>query len=276
MRTKSVNNATEHLCITRTPLMRVLNEFEESTKCQLFIRKYGKLEPTEAAVTLYEKIKPLYDTLILIEEEYSGTSSRASRALELLFDISVPHILFQYITARLSTLNPRIVCRRVSIATDDVSSLLSHPDVALFTYRPLPAGTPARCYPVGTESVVLLLPDVISQCDLSNSSLMQSLIFYIRRERYFYEVKEYILQLTGHRLPSLNIQGTDNEIPASLFSVSAGNGAIILPEQLAYLFSPPHSIKIKLNDIVLNRYLYVNALNKNQPLIHQVMTTLTE
>ncbi|CCK10726.1 hypothetical protein BN126_875 [Cronobacter sakazakii 680] len=34
---------------------------EEKMGGKLFIRKYNYLEPTELAITLYEKIKPVYD-----------------------------------------------------------------------------------------------------------------------------------------------------------------------------------------------------------------------
>ncbi|AKE95331.1 LysR family transcriptional regulator [Cronobacter sakazakii] len=58
---KCINSAAEQLCVTRSPLARVIYEMEEKMGGKLFIRKYNYLEPTELAITLYEKIKPVYD-----------------------------------------------------------------------------------------------------------------------------------------------------------------------------------------------------------------------
>ncbi|MDT3651170.1 LysR family transcriptional regulator [Cronobacter sakazakii] len=130
---KCINSAAEQLCVTRSPLARVIYEMEEKMGGKLFIRKYNYLEPTELAITLYEKIKPVYDLLYSIENDFS-ISAKCSR-FELLCDISVPLVIYQHILSWLK--------KRTSLCVAG-ASLFPAPISSLFTLTPTQASCPSE------------------------------------------------------------------------------------------------------------------------------------
>lgn len=270
--TRCVNQAAEQLYITRSPLARVLYELEDKLGGKLFVRKYNLLEPTELASSLYEKIKPVYNVLCAIENEFN-VSTRTSGA-ELLCDISVPHVIYQYLCTRLKMLEHPITCRRVFVSHDEIQSMTTNPEIILFSFRKISISEEFDFQKFSDESVYLLLPEHISEQDMTDFRIMRDIRLYIRKHDFSSEVKGMISSATKDSIPHINIRETECDMTSLLFIVSAGEGMLLLPECLISYFSPPRTRKLRISGLNIQSGLYVNKRHKNKNLIKNVSSML--
>ena len=273
---KCINNAADLLYITRSPLIRVLCELEEKTGERLFIRKYNQLNPTDRAQALYEKIKPIYDLLQCIENEFMN-GGRTS-GFELLCDFSVPYVIYQHICFRLKELPQAVSCRRVCVSSSEIQSLTANPDIALYSFRKLHMPEYLICHGYREESLFLLLPESILESDLKDFNKMKNMKLYIRKDTLSVEMKGYISKALMDFIPNVEIHETEYDTASLLIYVSTGKGMMLLPESLAIYFSPPCTQRIKVPNVSLKSGLYVNKRNKKTKIIgfiSGILTTIT-
>jgi DNA-binding transcriptional LysR family regulator len=268
-----LNHAAEQLCITRTPLARVIHELEERAGGNLFERKYNKLEPTDLALSLYEKIKPVYDLLTSIEVEFNLISGQSP--LEVICDISVPHIIYQYLIFNLRNMKPSLNCRRVFITPSDMQSVILNPNTIIFSFRELALPEIFRHYEISDESLYLLIPDSISESGLHDFETMKNVKLFIRKDVLTSELKGIIAKSLRSYLPYLEMKETEQDTASLLMAVSAGEGMMLLPECLTSYFSPPNTHKIRLSDINTKASMYVNKRLKNEKIISEVLKVLS-
>jgi DNA-binding transcriptional LysR family regulator len=267
-----INQAAEQLCVTRSPLTRVLYELEDKTGGKLFHRRYNQLEPTELALELYEKTKPVYDQLCGIENEFILSGKKS---LELLCDISVPHIISQHLFFKLKNMVPLVSCRRVSASGSEIQSLLANPEITLFSYRKINTPDNINFHRVREETFLLLLPESLSDEDLMNIEVMNGVKLYIKKESYAAEVKGLISRAVRNVTPYVNIKETTSDTATLLLSVSAGEGMMIIPKSLSSYFSPPNSRQIAIPDVNVSAGLYMNDNCRNKSLAKKVMNIIS-
>ncbi|MGL5437707.1 MAG: LysR family transcriptional regulator [Lachnospiraceae bacterium] len=270
--TQCINYAAEQLCITRTPLARVLHELEERTGGRLFERRYNKLEPTDLAQSLYEKVRPAYDLLSSIEVEFNMISGLSP--LEMFCDISVPHIIYQHLVFNLKKLNPSLNCRRVFITPSDMKSIILNPNILIFSFRKIVLPETFRHYEISHESLYLLMPDSISESDFLDYETMKNIKLFIRKDSLTPELKGIISRSLRNHMPYLEIKETEQDTASILMAVSAGEGMMLLPECLTSYFSPPNTHQIQLSDINVRTSLYVNRRLKNEKIVNDVLEML--
>lgn len=269
-----INTAADQLCITRSPLARALYELEGKAGGKLFIRKYNQLHPTNLAISLYQKIKPIYDLLCDVETEFM-LSPHTSRT-ELLCDMSVPHIVYQHLCSKLKNLSHLIVCRRVIVSNCEIQSLITNPAIILFSYRKIPMPSNFIYHKFKKESLCLILPENISNDDLSNFEIMKNIMLYITKETLSTEIKGLILSEVNDFMPYTNIKEIECDTASLLFYASTGEGMILLPESLATYFSPPRTRILNIPNITLQSGLHVNGRNKNTSIIQKLTDVLAQ
>ncbi|EIV1878222.1 LysR family transcriptional regulator [Salmonella enterica] len=135
MEKKNFAKAAEELCITRSPLSKVVAEIEDSFGDKLFYRKYNELVPTELAWDHYEHCKQLYDTLLKLESEHKARLK--PKRLTFRFDISTPEIFVRHIDIMAKAENLNITISREIITIDDLTSLPYDNNQAIFSIRTL-------------------------------------------------------------------------------------------------------------------------------------------
>lgn len=272
METKCINEAADQLCITRSPLGRVLYEMEGHIGDKLFNRSYNNLEPTSVAYALYDKVKPHYDALCAAEHEFIKNIDK--NILELIFDISIPYIIFQFLSKRFATLKYPVNCRRASISASETLSLSTKPNTAIFTLRQIHQNDSFHTYSLGEESLIALLPKNIAEESFNHIDSAANITLYIKNDQYFYEKKGFISHYLKDIFPYLNIKKTDNDLSAQLLSVSSGDGILLLPEHLSKYFNPPETKIVKLVNKNITTLLCVNKKFRNKKLIKDIISEL--
>ena len=272
--TQCINNAAEQLCVTRSPLARVIYELEGKAGGKLFIRKYNQLHPTNLAVSLYQKIKPVYDLLCGNENEFM-ILPHTSR-VELICDFSVPHVVYQHLCSKIKNISPLAECRRMIISNSEIQSLISNPMILLFSFRKLPIPESVIYHELKKESLCLILPEEISNEDISNFEIMKDIVLYIKKDLLSTEIKGFIFSAVKKILPYTSIRELECDTVSLLFYASTGDGMVLLPESLVTYLSPPRTRILKLPDITLQSGLYVNNRNKNKSIIQKFMNMLIQ
>lgn len=270
--TRCINYAANQLCVTRSPLARVLYELEESMGGKLFTRKYNQIEPTVLAQSLYEKIKPLHNLLCDIESDFC--SSHKGNRFELLCDISVPFIIYQHIMTWINNTNQPIICRRVSTSCKEIESLKTNPNVGILTFRKMAYCEDIIFHKYGNDSVFILIPDNISDESLTSFNAIKSVKLFIRKDVFSSELKGIIAKSICDFTPHVEIMETERDTASLLISVSAGEGMLLVPECLVPYLSPPGTRTLEIPNIKILSGLYVNKKNKNKTIISEIMKML--
>ncbi|MCK7229461.1 LysR family transcriptional regulator [Enterobacter asburiae] len=270
--TRCINYAADQLCVTRSPLARVLYELEEKMGGKLFIRKYNHLEPTDLALSLYDNIKPVYDLLCSIENEYCS-SLKCSR-FELLCDISVPFIIYQHFMTWLKNTNQPITCRRVSTSCKEIQSLKTNPNIGILSFREIPVVDDFIFHKFSDESLFILIPNSISDEALKNFDAIKNVKLFIRKDVFSQELKGIVSRSIRDFIPYVEIMETERDTASLLLSVSAGEGMMLLPECLLPYFSAPGTRTSKIPNIMIRSGLYVNKKNKSKTVVSDVMKML--
>ncbi|WP_197063159.1 LysR family transcriptional regulator [Rahnella aquatilis] len=120
MDTCNFSKAADSLCITRSPLSKVICEIEGVLGGKLFHRKYNELQPTDLALEWYEKIKPLYTELLRMESEIRGNSHHD---IHIIFDASIPELIYRYLVTAMKSENIGFTAQRKIIDDDDIIAL---------------------------------------------------------------------------------------------------------------------------------------------------------
>lgn len=96
MNEKNLSQAAEKLHITRSPLGKSISDLESNIGCKLFTRNGNHLTPTEYGINLYNKINPICESIISIEERF--TCKKNKNQLRIYVDDRYPKNLYDIVT----------------------------------------------------------------------------------------------------------------------------------------------------------------------------------
>jgi DNA-binding transcriptional LysR family regulator len=251
METRCLNQAAEELCITRSPLGKIISELERRCGEALFIRKYNELIPTPAALALYRRLKPVYDILATLENEFD--KKQAHPTLDIIFDMSVPVVFCHHFAGMLKAEEVTASCRRIDVAAEDVSSLMMNPGAVLISYRThmLPASTLSMVMP--PEGLLMNIPAGLDDQDMLDPEIMGRLPLLRKKDRFSGEgFSGYLQHLLKSRYPELNFQETDDELATMMYRVAAGKALVLMPERMARAFAFPGIRKCQVPDVEIS------------------------
>src|SRR5471030_1325394 len=132
---KNISHAARNLHITRSPLGKAIVELEESIGSKLFIRKGNTLQPTEQAIHLYKQLKPVFESLLSIEDVFFYKKSPSQ--LRLFVDEAYPCNLFHGIKSLQYIKGLGIKVEKKTFAESTILSVLSDPYAAFLTLSPV-------------------------------------------------------------------------------------------------------------------------------------------
>lgn len=273
METRCINKAADELYITRSPLVRVIQDMEDALGKKLFTRKYNSLDPTDIALKLYDELKPLYEDLKLIERTFQPLSHKDK--IELLIDISVPEYICTYLDSHFKGFNLEISCRRVSASIDIIEYISKNPMALFYSYRTIPTNEHICSSSFGVVKLVAIAPEHISEADLKEESKMKSIFLNIKRDEHSSELKGLLKHITQDSIPYLRIKECEQDLTMQLFSITSGSGMIIVPDTIAGYFNPPKSTKINVSTPIFNKTLYFNKDTKRTNAVKKIKQELS-
>lgn len=126
MLTGSMNGAARMLFISQPAVSRLIAYTEQSLGLRLFERERGKLIPTSEAELLYQEIRPIYESLVKVDDFAHHLASHPKGLLKLC---SSPSLAINYVPAaiaRFTQTNPDVRLRfHATLLSDMAHELLS-------------------------------------------------------------------------------------------------------------------------------------------------------
>jgi DNA-binding transcriptional LysR family regulator len=133
MDARSLSQAADKLHITRSPLGKAIAELESTVGEKLFMRKGNYLEPTEVANFIYNRLKPIYESLLSLEENFSAT--RKGDHLRLYIDKCFPKNIFDILVGLHFNHKYSIRVERRAFSEETILELYNDPQAAFLTLR---------------------------------------------------------------------------------------------------------------------------------------------
>lgn len=268
METCCINTAAEKLCITRSPLGKILTELEDFIGKPLFMRRYNILEPTTTALSLYEKIKPLYESICTIENEFSHKLTL--KKFDIIFDNRMPASSIRHLMYKIKINKIQVNCKVIS-CYDNISSASLNANTMYLTNRVLENTENLREINVGQEAIIMMVPK--DECCDDNNIIFndKKMTLLIRADDISKNSINAIIKIVKNKLPNINVEMCDALLPELMLQASAGNTIVVLPEYLSSFIECNQLRKIKIADIMIDKKLYVRKDFKNEKLINQII-----
>ncbi|MBZ0058989.1 MULTISPECIES: LysR family transcriptional regulator [unclassified Leclercia] len=227
METRNFAKAAETLCITQSPLSKVITELENKMGGKLFSRKHNELSPTSLAWECYHKCKPFYESFISM----AGCNNPGiiKKTLSITVDISIPELLFRHIDTIIKMEQLPIKLKRDLVIPGTTSNLKNLHNHGVISFRALEHGLSMN-YTVGDVSEIVLLTAENNQSHTDIHRL------HVWRDNYTdYFKGAYSALLTDMDIiPSFVEHNYD--ILTLLYAVRAGKGMAIMPYKMATLY----------------------------------------
>ncbi|WP_213794883.1 LysR family transcriptional regulator [Klebsiella aerogenes] len=226
MERRNFSLAADELCITRSPLSKVITEIENWLGGKLFIRRHNDLEPTSLAWDFYHKCKPLYYKTLSLESEWS--SKKTQSLLTFHFDISIPELLFRQLVmiAQVEKIDAKFI--RESIDVNDEQQLKYQSNYIMIATRPL------RCNYHTEYSSWEGCPLVVLKSKYVPQSNQQNM--FIWKDKHVDYMKEHYSHILSQSKILPSFIEHDFDIPTLLYAVRSGKGSLLMSQKMAQLY----------------------------------------
>ena len=226
MERRNFSLAADELCITRSPLSKVITEIESWLGGKLFIRRHNDLEPTSLAWDFYHKCKPLYYKTLSLESEWS--SKKTQSLLTFHFDISIPELLFRQLVmiAQVEKIDAKFI--RESIDINDEQQLKYQSNYIMIATRSL------RCNYHTEYSSWEGCPLVVLKSKYVPQSNQQNM--FIWKDKHVDYMKEHYSHILSQSKIVPSFIEHDFDIPTLLYAVRSGKGSLLMSQKMAQLY----------------------------------------
>lgn len=257
MEKRSFGLAADDLCITRSPLSKVISEIEGWIGGKLFIRRHNDLEPTSLAWDFYHKCKPLYYKLLSLESECS--SKKVDTALSFHFDISIPEVLFRQLTmiARAEKIDATFTREYIDMRGEE--QLKYKNNHVIFSSRALIYNQQIEQNSWEGCPIILLSSKYADPNVRNNVFVFKDKYVDITREQYSYILSH------SNIVPSFIEHEYD--ISTLLYAVRSGKGSLLMPQKMAQLHKSDDIYYHQIEGYYPRIYLYANIDKKKQAIL---------
>lgn len=264
MEERNFAKAAEALCITRSPLSKAICELEDYLGGKLFTRAYNSLEPTELAFDYYQKCKPIYEMILALENECRSVN--VDIPLTIIFDISVPELLYQQIVMAMKSENLIFNCERYVINLSDIDEV-ARKHMIIVSLREVASNTNCEVDKWQGDEIVICrsvhcqsksdTPRIFIWKDLTSNYLQRSFSQVVKG--YFTDVVfiEHNLSLTG-----------------LLYNIRVGKGCSLLTRKMATMFKVDGVEYIPVKDIKPMIYKYHTTDKKMNKIVMQIKSII--
>lgn len=266
MEVRNFAKAAEALCITRSPLSKAIFELEDYLGGKLFNRTYNSLEPTELAIEYYQKCKPIYEMLVALENECR--SGNTESPLMLLFDISVPELLYQQIVMAMKSENILFNCECYVVNLSDLEGI-SRKNSIIISLREIASNADCDIDKWQGDEIVICMPN-------DHNIRKTKTDIFIWKDLTTDYIQRSFSQLTKPFIPDINFIEHNLNLTGLLYNVRAGKGCSLLTRKMATMFKVDGITYLPIKDRRPTIHLYhgnQKSVNKFIPQLKNVINT---
>ena len=260
MEERNFAKAAEALCITRSPLSKAICELEDYLGGKLFTRTYNSLEPTDLAFDYYQKCKPIYEMILALEDECR--SGKADIPLTILFDISVPELLYQQIVMAMKSENLLFNCERYVINLSDIDDVVRK-HMLVVSLREIASNTICAVDKWQGDEIVICTP-------MSYSTPPSTARLFIWKDLTSNYLQRRFSQLVKDHLPDTTFIEHNFNLTGLLYNIRAGKGCSLLTRKVATMYKFDGVEYLSIKDKRPTIYMYHTSEKKTNKLILQI------
>jgi DNA-binding transcriptional LysR family regulator len=226
MELRNFAKAAEALCITRSPLSKVICELEDYLGGILFKRKYNELEPTDLAHEYYNKFRSVYTQLMDLESEIQNKET--AKELVILFDVTFPELIFKHIAMVIESNGLKARCERGGVDPADIDNLRYNSNCIIFSLRDISLSYAVQRDEWFSGNLVLLAPKERVPED--------PLKLFVWKDANVHYSKQIFKNLLASKFQHIEFIEHNWEFLSVLYNVHSGKGCSIMTEKFATLF----------------------------------------
>jgi len=260
MEERNFAKAAEVLCITRSPLSKAICELEDYLGGKLFTRTYNSLEPTELAFDYYQKCKPIYEMILALENECR--SINVDIPLTIIFDISVPELLYQQIVMAMKSENLIFNCERYVINLSDIDDV-TRKHMLIVSLREIASNTHCEVDKWQGDEIVICRP-------ANYQSKIDTLGIFIWKDLTSNYLQRSFSQLVESYFPDVTFIEHNFSLTALLYNIRAGKGCSLLTRKMATMFKVDGIEYLPVKDMRPMIYMYHAADKKTNKTIPHI------
>lgn len=260
MEERNFAKAAEALCITRSPLSKAICELEDYLGGKLFTRTYNSLEPTELAFDYYQKCKPIYEMILALENECR--SGNADIPLTILFDISVPELLYQQIVMAMKSESLHFNCERYVINLSDIDDVVRKHTLVV-SLREITSNTTCDVDKWQGDEIVICTP-------MSYATPHTTTRLFIWKDLTSTYLQRSFSRLVKNYLPDVTFVEHNFSLTGLLYNIRAGRGCSLLTRKIATMYKVDGVEYISVKENRPTIYMYHASEKKINKLILQI------
>jgi hypothetical protein len=227
MEQRNFAKAAEALCITRSPLSKVICEMEDYLGGMLFKRKYNELEPTELALEYYGKFRKVYNELLELEDDIQNKSKVGE--LFVKFDITFPELLYKNIKSALEITEIKVQCERGIVDVEDTNNLIYNKNTVLFSLRDISLSYNVNHEEWFSDELVLLSP--------KESSVNEPLTLFVWKDLNSHYYKNIFENLIDDDQKPVRFIEHNWDMLSVFYNIHLGKGSTIITKKLSSFLS---------------------------------------
>lgn len=267
MEKKNFGMAAEELCITRSPLSKVLTELESSLGGKLFSRKHNDLEPTPLAWDCYNRCLPAYQNLLMFEE--SLKKSITDTHMTIYFDISAPYGFCHHLERIVESENLRFEIKREQLNTDEFIAFSSRPNVVIVSFRPLEGASSLQCDSWHGCHHVILSQESKGINDNDRR-------FFVWKDQYSHFYKTRIANILGKQYVKPEFIEHNHDLFSLLSFVRSGKGRIVSSDKMANLIRLDGIDIERIHTSYIRCFVYYRTQTRNLKPLNALKELLTQ
>lgn len=264
MEERNFAKAAEALCITRSPLSKAIGELEDYLGGKLFTRTYNSLEPTELAFDYYQKCKPIYE--MIIDLESGCRSGKTDTPLTILFDISVPELLYQQIVIAMKSEKLTFNCERYVINLSDIDEI-ARKHTLIVSLREIASNNNCDVDKWQGDEIVICLP-------VNHNSLPNTTRIFIWKDLSSSYLQRTFSQVVKDYLPDPIFIEHNFTLTGLLYNIHAGKGCSLLTRKIATMFKVDGVEYVSIKDRRPTIYMYYATDKRKNDIIPQIKTII--
>ncbi|MGA5657829.1 LysR family transcriptional regulator [Rahnella contaminans] len=267
MEYRNLNEASDALFITRSPLVKSIADMEEILNNKLFIKKYNNLIPTKYALSLYEKLKPLYNMISELDSELTGFHKKT--IVHVFFDISFPIGIVRSIMSLMKSHSLGFHYERCLVTSDMIEALNKNPHYIIFSLRGnISNNHKHKIY----ESKICLL---VSKNEISKKDFHQKLPITLHECDYVNDLMIWIQAALKHQVTDIKFKICEMDLSSMIISAEQGFSMLLLTEKLSqrYRLDTLHRISVK--NVTINTFMYHCCNDKYKKFVDEIIKCMS-
>lgn len=269
MEQKSITKAAETLCLTRTPLSKILSDLEKFLGKTLFDRQYNTLIPTQFAWDLYHDLLPIYEAHQKLENKIKASGN--CKDIKLIFDVSFPEILYRIVIAIFHSDNEKysVICEKQLISDQYLELQKNKDNVIIISFRKLSPVVHYNHISWESSELTLVTPN-------RTEGKPSSVKIFLWKDMFSCFFEKKIVEKLGETYTQIEFIKHNYDLSTLIYKIYQGEGSMLLTHKVANIYKTDYFTLVPIKNHRIKVNIYHNLDEKVMPALKAIKKTLLQ